>query len=331
MVASNDTANDAQGVFFMVLSEALLCAVNAIVKFVGAWSAERIMAVRYTTDLLLCMILCAACGLSLPSPRIAARLLLRGMAYIAFVCFLWAGLRSCLPLGDVVVGIVAISPLFVVSLSWLFLGEEIPRMWPLQMVLCVTGALLVNKPLAPPAGCTVATTLLPVAAAFCGAMMNFASRTIKEVPPPVVMAFNDIVAVVFSFGYLAWQGHGESLGVEVLPDGINKSFYLVILSAVIGWLGLMSNVKGYQSVSFAGIAGIAGYVSVPFGYITQIVVFNEIPDALSIAGVSLILVTNITVAVSKYYTAKAEKDQDTERKKPLLDVSAQLEDAAKGA
>lgn len=328
MTAVSDAASDGKGVFFMVLSEALLCVVNVIIKYVKAWPTERIMVVRYTSDFLLCIVLCCAWRVPAPSPKIAARLVLRGISYICFVCCLWAGLRSCLPLGDVVVGIVATSPLFLVLLTRVFLGEKIPSMWPLQMALCLTGALLVNKPLAPPPGCTVAATLLPFAAGFFGALMNFASRNVKEVSPPVVMAFNDLVAVIFASAYIAMQSGSDNFETMLLPNGFDKSFVFVVIAAAIGWVGLMTNVKGYQSVSVAAIAGIAGYVSVPFGYVSQIVVFNEIPDILSTVGASLILATNVSVAVSKYFAAaETAKDQHKEYEKPFL----KAEDEVTGA
>jgi drug/metabolite transporter (DMT)-like permease len=215
----------------------------------------------------------------------------------------------------------------LVILTRVFLGEKIPSGWILQMVLCVTGALLVNKPLAPPPGCTAASTLIPIAAAFFGALMNFASRNVKDVPPPVVTAFNDLVAVIFSFGYLVLQRSSDDIEATILPDGFDKSFGIVIGSAVIGWFGLMSNVKGYQSVSVAAVASIAGYVSVPFGYITQILVFNEMPDVFSIVGALLILGTNISVAISKYHAMKAAKE--SECSKPLIGVDAQGKEEAK--
>jgi len=292
--------------------------VNGIVKFVKAWPAERIMVVRYTADLLLCAILCAWWRLPLPGPKVAMQLMARGIAYIAFVMSLWAALRSCLPLGDVVVGVVAVSPIFLVLLTRLLLGEKIPREWPLQFVLCLIGTLLVNKPLAPTHSCGSAA-LLPVAAAFFGALMNFMSRNVKEVPPPVVSVFNDLVAVTFACGAMALQTGSKSLG-ELLAGGFDKNLRLVLVSAVIAWIGLMCNIKGYQSVSVAAVASIASYVSVPLGYVMQVLIFSEVPDILSIMGASLIFCTNVTAAASKYYAAKAVvQAQDNECYKPLPD------------
>lgn len=234
---------------------------------------------------------------------------MRGAVYIIFVCFLWASLQSCLPLGDVVLLVVTFSPLFLVIMARLFLGEEIPRMWPLQFAFCVLGAVLINKPLAPERSCPLSVALLPLAAAFAGALMNLASRNVRDVPPPVVCVYNDVVAVAF-----ALSSKVTNLGSgSILPDQIDRNLMLLIIAGVIGWLGLMCNVKGYQSVSVAAIASIAAYVSVPLGYTLQVVVFGEQLDALSAAGAALIVCTNLTVIAYKYRAAKAEMEKEAEQ------------------
>jgi len=267
------------------------------VKFVP-WSAQQIMVVRYSVDFVLCVSTCAVLGLEMPSSGIACRLALRGAAYCAFIGFLWAGLRSCLPMGDVVVLVIASSPIFLVASARLLLHEEIPRRWPFQLVICIAGALLIDKPLAVDQDCPASTGLLPLGAGFFGAMMNLASRSVKQVPPPVVCLFNDVVAVLFGLAMLIIQNEPALTGSKEINGG------LVLLSAVIGWAGLMSNVKGYQSVSFAGIASIAGYISVPLGYAIQVLIFGEVPDVLSGIGASLICGINVITTIEKLIAAK---------------------------
>mmetsp|Transcript_47805 Transcript_47805/g.86142 ORF Transcript_47805/g.86142 Transcript_47805/m.86142 type:complete len:334 (-) Transcript_47805:240-1241(-) len=301
-MADSQATGDFIGVLFIILSEFLLAGVNAIVKFVP-WSPQEIMVVRYSVDFVLCLSTCAVMGFKMPSPGIALRLTLRGAAYCAFIAFLWAGLRSCLPMGDVVVLVIASSPIFLVASARALLHEEIPARWPLQLVLCIAGALLIDKPLAIDQDCPASTGLLPLGAGFFGAMMNLASRSVKEVPPPVVCLFNDMVAVLFGLAYMVMISQDQ----PALEEGHIAG--LVVLSAIIGWVGLMSNVKGYQSVSFAGIASIAGYISVPLGYGIQVFIFGEVPDLLSGLGALLICSINLAFAVEKLIAAKRGASQ----------------------
>ena len=89
------------------------------------------------------------------------------MAYCSGLLCFWGGLRSCLPEGDVVVLLIASSPIFLVLLARVVLRESIPASFPLQMALLVVGAALVNKPGAPAAGCSAWSTVFPVGAAVC--------------------------------------------------------------------------------------------------------------------------------------------------------------------
>lgn len=293
------------------MSEAFLATVNAIVKFVE-WPAERIMAVRYTIDFVLCFSACTVSGLRVPARPICLILLLRGTSYCSFIGFLWAALRSCLPLGDVVVLVVTFSPISVVLLARLVLGEAIPRLWPLQFLLCVIGAALVNMPVDANATCPVTTSSLPLAAAFAGALMNLASRRVKDVPSPLVCIFNDVVAVLFAVLYMALL---SPAGLAI-PKAEDENLWFVILSAFIGWAGLICNVKGYQTVSVTAVASIAAFVSVPLGYFMQVVVFQKAPDLTSVLGATLIVCTNVGVTWQKYKAAQVAVE--AEKQKPLL-------------
>lgn len=326
-VGTADTANDCRGVFFIISSETLLALVNAIVKHVHDWSTPKMMITRNTVDFCLCMIMCAFLGYEVPGRKVSSFLCLRGIAYISFIIFLWASLHSCLPLGDVVVLVVTFSPIFLVLLARLLLNEKIPQMWPLQFALCMIGALLINKPLAPAKACPAYHALLPLAAAFTGALMNLASRNVKDVPPPVVCVYNDVIALIFAIVTGKVSSHGTSL----LPDQIDCNLGLLVLAGIIGWVGLLCNVKGYQSVSVSAVASIAAYASVPLGYTLQVVLFGEMPDAMSAAGAILIVCTNVAVILAKYRASKGESAEQKQEDYKLLQAEASPDDKALGA
>jgi len=301
-------ANDLVGVFFMILAEVLLAGVNSIVKFVPDWSSQQMMVVRYSIDFLLCAGASAWCGYRFPGRQIVVKLLLRGLAYVTFIALLWSAIRSCLPLGDVVVTVIASSPIFLVASARLLLKEDIPTVWPLQVVICLAGAAMVNKPKAVDAECPAATALLPFGAGFAGAMMNLASRSLKDLPPVTLCLFNDIVAVAF--------GMITSLlltpDVSPFPVSQDLSTALVIVSALVGWAGLLSNVKGYQSVSVSAVASIAGYVSVPLNYASQVFMFGQMPDKWSTFGTLIICGINVAATFQKWHAMNAAAKIDSD-------------------
>lgn len=294
------------GVFLMVLSEMLLAGVNSIVKFVPDWSPQQMMVVRYSIDFVLCGVTAALCGHRIPSSRLVGWSILRGIAYVSFIAFLWSAIRSCLPLGDVVVIVIASSPIFLVASARLLLEEEIPAIWPLQVLVCLAGATLVNKPMAVDADCPASTGLLPVAAGFAGAMMNLASRGLKDLPPVTLCLFNDIVAIVFGAAWALML----TPDLSPYPVSADLSTMLVIVSAFVGWAGVLSNVKGYQSTSVSAVASIAGYISVPLNYAVQVFMFGQVPDKWSTIGAVLICGINVAATLQKWFAMTAAASND---------------------
>ena len=272
------------------------------------------MLVRFSIDLCLSLGLCAYQRCKLPGACEIVILLLRGLCYCSFILFFWAALQSCMPLGDVVVLVIATSPLFLVLSARLFLGEAIPRAWPVQMLLLGAGAALVNKPsflgLAPPTtrSCPALTAALPVGAAICGALMNLASRRVKHLPPVTLLLANDTVAVVFAC-VVAFAQEGSGAPALLRPP-LDGSTLLIALSAVLGFVGLMGNVYAYQNVSVTAIAAVAGSISVPFNYAFQVLFFAEPADALACAGAALIMATTIGAAIARYVASKQELKQE---------------------
>lgn len=306
--------SDLLPVLLMVTSELLLATVNAIVKSVATWPAERIMLIRFGIDGLLCACVCLCRGLSMPSRVDVVTLCLRGLAYCSGVLFFWAALRSCLPVGDVVVLLICASPLFLVLLARLLLGEMVPKEWPIQMAFLMIGAILVEKPGALNDDCPVSTALLPMGAAVCWSGMNFASRRVPHVPSVQVMLFNDMVAVVFACATsLVVHGSegGVSAALEALSPPLDRSTLLVMASAVLGMIGLMGNVKGYQTVSVAAVATIAGSTSIPFNYCFQVLLFHQPLDPYSAAGAAIVAATTIVMTIARHLQRQREASTAT--------------------
>merc|ERR1711904_182929 len=113
--------------------------------------------------------------------------------------------------------------------------------------------------------------------------------------------------------------------VDVAEDNTEGFVGLVALSAVIGCAGLLCNVKGYQSVSYAGIASIAGYISVPLGYACQVFLFGQVPDLLSALGAFLICAVSVSTAFEKLLAAKQASDEHLSIATSKLDQYIKLE------
>lgn len=291
---STAVSRDVPAIAVMVISELVLATVNAIVHSTP-WPAARLMLVRFGLDFIACTIIWSIRRWPIPSSVDVVTCVLRGVAYCSGIFCFWGGLRSCLPQGDVVVLVIASSPLVLVLLARTLLGEEIPREWYAQMALLMLGAVLVDKPLAPDPECAAWTAAYPVAAALCWAGMNFASRRVRHLHPVQLMMANDAVAVAFACALaLATDGPAS------LRPPLDADLALVALSAPLGFVGLAGNIYGYQTVSVTAVAAVAGATSVPFNYAFQVFLFDQPPDALSMAGAATILATTVGMAITKH-------------------------------
>ena len=263
------------------------------------------MLVRFAIDFVLCACACAYMKLCIPSSAFdLCTLCLRGAAYCSGITFFWAALRSCLPIGDVVVLVLSSSPLVLVLLSRILLGEQIPRAWPLQMCLLITGATLIEKPLAPSADCPTSAALLPVGAASCWALMNFASRRVPHLSPLQVMLVNDLVAMAFACGTAFVSRGSVEAALDALLPALDGDLVLIAVSALLGWLGLMGNIRGYQTASVAAVATIAGSTSIPFNYAYQVLLFHQPLDGLSVLGAAIVCGTTVGMTVMKHLASR---------------------------
>ena len=86
-----------------------------------------------------------------------------------------------------------------------------------------------------------------------------------------------------------------------LHCAVDADTAMVVGASVLGWLGLMGNIKGYQTVSVAAVASIAGATSIPFNYAFQVVVFREPLDGLSACGAALVLATTVVMTILRHF------------------------------
>jgi drug/metabolite transporter (DMT)-like permease len=149
----------------------------------------------------------------------------------------------------------------------------------------------------------------------------------------MVMCVNDATAVVFACA-TAFATRERAAAIDVLLPPLDRDCLVVVGAALLGWAGLMGNIKGYQSVSVAAVASIAGSSSIPFncaslaldlstagmpsrcllaaGYVIaypsrlvssdvyQVLFFREPLDALSVTGATIVLATTIGTAIVRH-------------------------------
>ena len=215
-----------------------------------------------------------------------------GIVVVANMTF-FLGLAS-LPLGEAT-AIFFVAPLFITALSALLLAETVgPRRWAAVLV----GLAGVMVMLRPGSDSFQVAAVLPLAAAFCYALLQILTRKLGDTETASTMAtYIQIcfVAVSAGFGLIAGDGRFASAeaGAEmafllrpwIWPSAADVGIMLGLgfLSAIGGYL--MS--QGYR-LSEAGLVAPFEYAALPLAVFWSVVLWGDWPDETAWVGIALI-------------------------------------------
>lgn len=236
---------------------------------------------RYSTVALVGVALLVRYGWALPtSSRLRGQMLLRGIALgIVGTCFMTA--LQWMPLAEAT-AIYFTSPLIVVVLSPWFLGERLTVAKWIAVITGFAGMLLIVRP---GNDLPLLGTLLMAAAAICFALFQLLTRRLaSDVPSHTQYAYTAFICVVIT-------------GLPApffLPDPWPGPLdFLFIVS-----LGLC-NAAG-QLLLIAAFQRVAASTLAPFNYCQLLMAiafstfwFGQIPDALALTGIGLIMAAGI--------------------------------------
>ena len=175
-----------------------------------------------------------------------------------------------LPLADAAI-INKTSPVFVTLFAWWFLKEKLPRIQIPALIFAFIGVLLVIKP-------QFSAEALPALAGLAGAMFAGGAYTVlrvlkgKEHPTTIVFFF-----CLFSSALMLPM----MLVNFVMPNAI-EWFYLISIGTL-ALIGQYSITFAYRFAPAAEVS-IFNYTSVIFAVLLGYLIWQEIPDTLSIFG-----------------------------------------------
>lgn len=215
-----------------------------------------------------------------------------GVLVIANMTF-FLGLAS-LPLGEAT-AIFFVAPLLITALSALLLTETVgPRRWAAVSV----GLLGVLVMLRPGTAAFQAAALLPLAAAFCYALLQITTRKLGSTEKASTMAaYQQVCFIVVSSGFGIVAGDGRFAGPDAGPeiDFLLRAWIWPSASdaAIMLGLGALSAAAGYlmsqgYRLSEAGLVAPFEYVALPLAVFWSVLLWGDWPDAMAWIGISLI-------------------------------------------
>lgn len=275
-----------KGVLFVSLAVFLFAAGDTTAKLLFAlWNIPLVLALRYGLNVL---ILLAALGprhgLSLFRYRRPGLVLLRGAVLAG--CSLTFGMAlERMPVGETV-AINYLAPFLVLFIAVPLLGERAGRWGWIATALGFVGVVMIVRP---GSGLNPTGVVFAVITAVGTAAFHLLTRLLARTETTPAMILSTALVGAISYGAtLPWSWHGPS------PD-LGHVALLVVLTTT-STLGHFLLTAGYREAPASLLAPV-NYLHIVWATVLGWVVFAHMPDAVTLAGMALVLASGVLVAV----------------------------------
>ncbi|WP_395708447.1 DMT family transporter [Reyranella sp.] len=176
------------------------------------------------------------------------------------------------------------SPLMITVLAVLILGEDVRwRRWS-AVAVGFAGVLMVIQPRP---GDLNAWTWVALAGTFCGALRDVLSRDFPRGLPTLVVSFATAVIVTL-------VGFGSILVEGWQPMSLQALGYIVAASLLLA-IGYQLVVLALRSGGELSVIGTFRYSSILWALAIGYVVWDEVPNALALTGIAVIVASGIYI------------------------------------
>ncbi|HSW14286.1 MAG TPA: DMT family transporter [Solimonas sp.] len=297
-----DSARPLSGVLLFVLGLFLFACMDTTVKYLTArYPVPAVAALRYMVHGLLMVVLLAPTeGRRLVQTQRTGWVLVRALCLAGATLFMGLALQR-MPVAETT-AMVFISPLLVVLVAGPLLGEKVgPFDW-IAALLGFLGILLIARP----GGATdVAGVLYALGAAAVMTGYQLLSRTLAATERTIAMLFHTALLGSLLFGLaLPWSWQGP------LPPLPHVGLFLIV--GACGGMGHYLFTAAYRQTPASALAPLT-YVQLLWAVLLGWLVFDHVPDALSVAGMCVVTACGISAAIRSH------------RSRPRADVPVDVE------
>jgi len=270
-----------RGIYWMLLTTGLFTSLDATAKYLAQdYPVPQVLWARFAFHLVFVAgFLGVRLSVTLRSQRLGLQLIRSVLMLVTTGMFFFA--VRALPLADVV-AIMFVGPLFVTALSVPLLGDYVgPRRWA-AVGIGFLGALVVVRP---GSGIMQGIAILPVLAAFSHALYTITTRQLANHDLPMTTLF-----------YTAALGTLVTTAVVpyfwVTPDAVG--WLLMVLLGFFGAVGHLALIKALSYASPVVVAPLS-YASLIWSIGFGFVLFEDLPDAMTLVGAALIAASGMYV------------------------------------
>jgi drug/metabolite transporter (DMT)-like permease len=274
-------AANRRGIIAMLAAMTFFVFSDTVLKLATAgFPPGQIMAVRGVFAVLITLGIITATGQLRQLPGILSPLVLTRAALEAGVSFLFITSLAVLPLANIT-AILQSTPI-IITLIVVVLGMEQVgwRRWG-AVIVGFVGVLLIVRP--SPAGFDIYALIALITAALI-AGRDFVTRGIGDHVPSIVITFSTTAAVMLA-GLLA------GLGETWPPLGLYE-MGLLFAAALLVTVGNFAIIVAFRGTDVSVVSPFR-YSNVPMAIVLGLLVFSELPDLISFAGIALIVLSGI--------------------------------------
>lgn len=274
----------ASAVIVMVIAVFLFAVVDSMHKYLAQrYPVAMITWGRWAVQTLLLLIWVGPhMGTSLFRTRQLPVQLARGALLIASAMLFMTALRY-MPLADAT-AIHYSNPTLVVILAVLFLDERMTRARLVAIVACIAGMLLIVRP-----GAAVfqEASLFALAAAACHGTFQILTRKLAGEDPRVLLFYPALIGTLALTLVMPWIPlPGEVRGIDIA---------MIVGCGGIGTLSNFLFILAFQRAPASGITTFS-YVHLVWATLVGWVVFGDLPDGPSFAGMAVIAGSGLLLA-----------------------------------
>lgn len=284
-----------QGILLVMLGASALSTQDVAIKWLSSdYPLHQVILARAGIAMLLTLVVVHfEGGLQSLWTRNLGPLIARGLLLIVANMSYFLALAS-MQLAEAL-AIFFIGPLFITILSIPFLGEKVGIVRWGAVLAGLAGVIVMLRP---GAGAIQLVALLPVLAAFCYASMQIITRRIGVVHKASVLAFyihftfviaSAAIGLMIGDGRFAGTGNASLeflLRAWVFPGP--QDALLMLACGTLAAIGGYTISQAYRLAEATAVAPFE-YSALPLAIIWGVVIWGDLPDATSLAGILLIV------------------------------------------
>jgi drug/metabolite transporter (DMT)-like permease len=275
-----------RGVLLLLAALFLFAGMDTATKVLTAhFEAPLVVAMRYLVHALLMFLLLAPThGRQLVRTQRTGLVLVRAASLAVASLLVGLALRR-MPVAETT-SIVFLAPLLVVLLARPVLGERIGRLGWLTAVTGFLGVLLIVRPAS---GLDAVGVLCALGAAGATVVYFLLSRILVRTEQTLGLLFYAALVGAVGFGlYLPWSWGGPA------PSRLELTLFLFVGSAA--GLGHFLLTAAYRHAP-ASLLAPMNYLQLLWAGLLGWLVFDHVPDRLSLLGMGVVAISGVTVAL----------------------------------